>query len=98
MFGCVRIGAGIQRAPPRQVGLGGPDLSALDPEHVAVAHGSGAQAGEIGSGFGLGHAQRPPLVAAQQRDQQTVDLLGGAELADPGRGNTRPGDVGQLGR
>ena len=37
VFGCVRIGAGIQRAPSRLVCLGGPDLPAVDPEHVAVA-------------------------------------------------------------
>ena len=98
MFRRVGVGAGVQGAPPRQVRLGGPDLVAVDPEHVAVALRAGAQAGEVRSGFRLGHAQRPPLVAAQQRDQQAVDLLGCAELADArARRRRDPAMLGSLG-
>jgi crotonobetainyl-CoA:carnitine CoA-transferase CaiB-like acyl-CoA transferase len=77
------------------VGLRGPDLVTVDPEHVAVALGAGTQAGEIRSGFRLGHAQRPPFVAAQQRHQQAVDLRGRAELANSGRDDIGAGDVWQ---
>ena len=86
-LGASGIGAGIQGAPPRQVGLGGPDLVAVDPEHVPVPYRAGAQAGEVGPGFRFGHAKRPPLVTAQQRNEQTVDLLGRAELTDAGCGD-----------
>ena len=96
VFRRVGIGAHIQGAPTRFVGLGGPDLVTVDPEYVSVALGAGAQAGEIRSGFRLGHAQRPPFVAAQQGHQQAVDLRGRAELADAGRGDAGTGNVGQL--
>ena len=98
VLGRIRVGAGIQGAPPRQVGLGGPDLVTVDPEYVTVALSAGAQAGEVRSGFRFGHAQRPPFVAAQQGHQQTVDLLGCAELADAGCGDAGAGDVGHLRR
>lgn len=64
VFRRIGIRAGIQGAPSRLVGLGGPDLVAVDPEHVAVAFGARAQPGEVGPGFGFGHAQRPPFVTA----------------------------------
>ena len=93
-----RIGADVEGAPAREMGLGGPDLVTVDPEDVSVALGSAAQAGEIRAGFGLGHAQRPPFVTAQQRNQQPFDLSGGAELADARGGDVGTSDVGQLGR
>ncbi len=98
MFGRRRVGAGIQGAPPRLVGLGRPDFVTVDPERVSVALGTRAQAGEVRSGFRLRHAQRPPLVTAQYRNQQPLDLGGCAELTDPGCGDVGTGDVGQLGR
>ncbi len=100
VFGGFGVGAGIQGAPARLVGLRGPDLVPVDPEHLSVgttAFGARAQAGEVGPGLRLGHAQRPPLVAAQQGDQQPVDLGLCAELADARGGHVGAGDVGQLG-
>ena len=54
-----RVGAHQAENPVGEIGVGGPDLLAVDDEIVAVALGPGLQRGEIGSGVRLGIALAP---------------------------------------
>ena len=64
---------------------------------VAVELGAGAQAGEVGAGVGLGHAEGGGDVAPQQRDGPLLLLGLGAEpeqrRADDGEALGVLGDV-----
>ena len=51
------------------VGERGPHLLAVDDPLVAVAHGAGRQAGEVGAGAGLAEQLAPDLLAGEQRPQ-----------------------------
>src|SRR5207244_8708632 len=53
---------------------------AVDDEMVALVYGTGAQAGEIGAGAGLGIALAPDLVGAQDPRQVPFFLLLGAPM------------------
>src|SRR5690606_18837449 len=55
----VRVGPGDEVAPVGRRGAGGPDLLAVDDPVVAVAHGPGADAGDVGAGVRLAHADAP---------------------------------------
>ena len=60
----------------------GPDLLAVHHEVVAVRDRSGAEAGEVGAGVGLAHAEGGGHVAPQDRDGPARLLLVGAEAED----------------
>ena len=79
MLGDVGVGAYEGEDEVGVVGAGGPHLLAVDHEVVAVELGPGAEAGEVGAGVGLGHAERGGDVAPQQRDGPLLLLLLGAE-------------------
>ena len=55
---------------------GHPDLLAVQHPLVAVAHGAGAHATEIGSGLGLAEALAPHVLAAHDARQEASLLLG----------------------
>ena len=63
----VGVGADEQLAVVGDVAVRRPDLLAVDDVIVAVAHGAGAQRGEVGAGVGLGEALAPHLFTAQDR-------------------------------
>ena len=71
----------------------GPDLLAVDDEVVTVSHRSGAQRGEIGSGFGLRHPLAPDVVGAHHPGEQRRLLGFGAVLHDRGSDVVQPNDV-----
>ena len=60
------------------VGLGRPHLLAVDHPLVAVAHGPGGEAGEVGAGAGLAEQLAPDLVAAEHRVEEALLLRVGA--------------------
>ena len=57
---------------------GGPDLLAVDDEHIAVANRRRLEAGEIGAGIGLGHADAPGGLAAEHAGEEFRLLVLGA--------------------
>gem|GEM_PF-5844522 len=78
------LGVGAHQAEDH-VGVltkGGPGLLAVDHVVVAVTHGAGLEAGEVGAGTGLGIALAPPVLTGEDARQIMVDLLLGAELDD----------------
>src|SRR5581483_4225339 len=87
-----RIGvrAGEHMDPVGVLGVARPDLLAVDDEVVAVGHGAGLQAGEVGAGARLGEALAPEHVGACDRRQEALLLLlvavhhdAGADHVDP---------------
>ena len=75
----LRVGAHRQ---PDVVGVGdqaGPHLLAVDDVVVAVAHGGGAQRGQVGARAGLGVADREVQLARGDLGQEELLLLVGAE-------------------
>ena len=68
-FGASGFGPHEELAAVGDLGVGGPDLLAGDHVVVAVAHGPGAQRGEVGPGLGLGEPLAPHVVAAQDAGQ-----------------------------
>ena len=57
-----RVGAHQQEHLVGEVGAGGPDLRAVDDVVIAVEHGLGLQAREVGAGVRLGVALAPDVV------------------------------------
>ena len=73
VLGGVGVGADEHLAVLGHVGVAGPDLLAVDHVLVAVPHGPGAQAGQVGARLGLGEALAPAVVALEDGGQ--VELL-----------------------
>ena len=76
------VGAHQEEAPVGELRERGPGLLAVDDIVVALAHGAGAQVGEVGAGARLGVALAPPDVAIIGRRQELGLLLGRAERID----------------
>ena len=93
MLGHVRVGAGEQQAPARDVRERGPHLLAVDDPLVAVAHGAGREAGEVAARAGLAEELAPDLFGGPQRLQPAGLLLVGAERDDRRRGHAEADDV-----
>ena len=89
MLGQVRVGACEQDAPPGDVRNRRPDLLSVDDPFVAVAHGPGCKAGEIGPGARLAEQLAPDVLAGPQGGEEARSLLGGAECEDGRRGHGR---------
>jgi len=87
VLGHVRVGAGDQDRPARLVRHGRPHLLAVDDPVVAVAHGAGAERGQVRSGARLAEQLAPDLLARPQRAQEALLLLLGAVGQDRGRGH-----------
>ena len=83
-FGCVGVGAGDEHPPLGEVGEGGPHLLAVDDPLVAVAHGPGGEAGDVGAGARLAEELAPDLLAGEERAEVALLLLVGA-VGDDGR-------------
>ncbi len=78
------------RGDDHQVGVdavGDERLGAVDDVLVAVAHRRGGDAGEVGSGAGLGHRDRRDQLARRDPGQPSVGLLVGAVLDEVRRGD-----------
>ena len=73
-----------QLAEVRHDGVGRPDLRAGDDVVVAVAHGPGAQRGQVAPRVGLAEALAPHLLAAQD-GREVALLLGAGALGDDRR-------------
>ncbi|MNJ21628.1 hypothetical protein D3C77_159840 [compost metagenome] len=76
-----RLGVGADQAedPVGLVGVGGPDLLAVDDPVVAAILGAGLDRGEVGPGARLGIALAPADLAAHDGRQETLLLLLRAE-------------------
>ena len=101
MLGHVGIGAHGQPDVVGLVGAAGEDLGPVDDVLVAVAHGPGAQRGQVGAGFGLGVADGEVQLAGQDLGQEERLLLVGAvahdrraDGVDGDEGERRPGPPG----
>ena len=75
VLGRLGVGAGDEHPPLGEVGEGGPHLLAVDDPLVAVAHGLGGEAGDVGAGARLGEQLAPHLLAGEQRTQVALLLL-----------------------
>ena len=82
VLGRVGVGAGEQEAVVGVLGLGGPDLLAVDDPLVAVELGLALQAGEVGAGVGLGEALAPRRLALEDAGEELLLLLLGPPLQD----------------
>ncbi len=80
----LRVRAGDEVDPVGGGGPGVPDLLAVDDEVSALAHRSGADGGDVGSGVGLGHADAPCRGAVEDLGQVGSLLVGGPELKEGG--------------
>src|SRR6185437_6810059 len=72
---CERVGAHQAEDPIRLVGVGGPDLVAVDQEMLALRHRARLQAGEVGARLGLAIALAPADLAARDPRQMRALLL-----------------------
>ena len=81
-FGAVGVGAGEEEDVVGVLGLGRPDLLAVDDPLVAVEHGGGLEPGEVGAGVGLGEALAPADLALEDLRQELLLLLLGPPLQD----------------
>ena len=93
MLGQVRVGACEHDAPPCDVGDRRPDLLSVDDPFVAVTHGPGGKAGEIGPGARLAEQLAPDVLASPQGGEEAHSLLGGAEGEDGRSGHPEADDV-----
>ena len=91
VLGGVGVGADEEHAPVRLLGPAGPHLLPVDHVAVAVAHGAGLEAGQVGAGVGLGEALAPHL-AIPDPGEVPLALLGGG-VVEQGRGDVEDGDV-----
>ena len=82
VLGLLRVGAGDQHPPVGEVGHGVPHLLAVHHPLVAVAQGTGAEAGEVAPGAGLAEQLAPPLLAGEHRPQEAALHLVGAVRDD----------------
>ena len=78
VLGHVGVGAGDEDAELRVLGQRRPDLLAVDDPLVAVAHGPGAEVGQVAAGLGLAEQLAPDLLGRQQREEVALLLLLGA--------------------
>ncbi|KAK0334014.1 hypothetical protein LTR94_018300 [Friedmanniomyces endolithicus] len=79
MFGRLRIGADQAEDPVGLVGVGGPDLLAVDDPVVAAILRLGLDRGQVGAGAGLGIALAPADFAAHDLGQEPLLLFFGPE-------------------
>jgi hypothetical protein len=70
VLGSVGVGAGEEEHVVGELGLRGPHLLAVDHPLVAVEHGGGLEAGEVGAAVGLAEALAPPHLAPQDLGQE----------------------------
>ncbi len=77
-----RVGAHQAENHVGVLAKGGPGLLAVDDVVIAFAHRTGLEAGQVGTGTGLGVALAPPVLTGEDARQVMVDLLLGAELDD----------------
>ena len=96
MLGGLRVGPAGQPDVVGHVGARGEDLGPVHHVLVAVAHGPGAQRGQVGAGLGLGVADGEVDVAGQDAGQEVRLLLLGAE-AHERRPDRVDGDEGERG-
>ncbi len=82
MLHLVGIGAGDDHAVIALVGQGGPHLLAVDDPFVTVEFGLGLQAGDVGSGAGLGEHLAPHRLAGDVVGEESLLLLVGAVLGE----------------
>ena len=75
MLDDIRIGAGDQLAPLRELGPAAPHLLAVDDPLVAVALGPAGQAGQVGAGAGFGEQLAAQLAGGQEPGHQRLALL-----------------------
>src|SRR5690606_36471660 len=92
MLGRGRIGADQAEDPVRLVGIGGPDLLAVDQPVIALVLGPGAQAGEVGAGIGRAIALAPADLAARDR-RQVMALLRLGAIFEQGRAEHRDAEA-----
>src|SRR5579875_1874911 len=78
MLGRIGVGTREQDHPLRVMRTGGPDLLPVDDVLVAITHGAGLQAGEVGAGARLGKALTPRLLTRDDAGQEAPLLLLGA--------------------
>ena len=78
----VGIGAGDEDAELRVLGERRPDLLAVHDPLVAVAHGAGAERGQVGARAGLAEELAPDLLGGQQREQVALLLRLDAAVDD----------------
>src|SRR3546814_16688847 len=79
----MRIGADQSEQPVRMVRLRGPDLVARHDIMVAVAHGAGPQAGEVGARDGFRKTLRPNMLGrAQEREIMVLLRMGDIGVAN----------------
>ncbi len=76
------VGAGEQEHVVGVLGLGGPDLLAVDDPLVTVEFGLALQRREVRPGLGLGEALAPARLAPEDAGQELLLLLLGAPLED----------------
>ena len=76
----VPVGAGQAQAPVGPPRAGGPDLRAVQHPLVAVAHGGGERAGDVGAAARLGEELHPDLLALEDGGDVRALLLLGAEV------------------
>ncbi len=90
-----RVGIGTHTQPlvGRALRPAVPDLGPVDHPLVAVADGTGAQAGQIGTGVGLGVAEREDDLAPRDSRQEFLLVLLGAVPHDHRR-HRGDGEVG----
>ncbi len=79
MLGRLGVGADQAEDPVGLVGVGGPDLLAVDDPVVALIHGAGLDGGEVGPGARFGIALTPADLAAHDGRQEALFLFLGAE-------------------
>ena len=73
------VGAAHHEDPVGDVPEAGPDLLTVDHPLVTVTHRRGLHVGEVGAGVGLAETLTPVLVGAEDRREEAVLLLIGAE-------------------
>ena len=93
VLGRVGVGAGDEDAEAGDVGERRPDLLAVDDVDVAVAHGPGAEVGQVAARAGLAEQLAPDLLAAEQREQVAVLLRLRAGVEDR---RTGPADADRV--
>ncbi|MNE06360.1 hypothetical protein D3C80_989470 [compost metagenome] len=94
MLGRLGVGADQAEDPVGLVGVGGPDLLAVDDPVVAAIFGAGLDRGEVGAGAGLGIALTPADFTAHDGRQEALLLLLRAE-GQQGRAEHPDAETGQ---
>ena len=84
MLRLVGVGAGHEHAPVAEVSQGVPHLLPVDHPFVAITHGAGAEAGEVGPRTRFAEQLAPALFTREHRPQEAVLLLIGAMGDDGG--------------